>query len=114
MISFPLAKLAYTTKITEKCDVYSFGVLTLEVVNGKHPGDRISDLTSRGAEGIQLKVFLDERLSSPAPEVEVVLTSIIKIATACLCTDPQSRPTMNMISNLLSDTASLQHLGEYH
>jgi hypothetical protein len=29
-------------KITEKCDVYSFGVLTLEILFEKHPGDSVS------------------------------------------------------------------------
>ncbi|PON61565.1 Tyrosine-protein kinase, partial [Parasponia andersonii] len=38
------AQLAYTMKVTEKCDVYSFGVLTLEVMMGKQPGDFISSL----------------------------------------------------------------------
>ncbi|CDP11414.1 unnamed protein product [Coffea canephora] len=35
-------ELAYTLEVNEKCDVYSFGVLALEVIMGKHPGDFIS------------------------------------------------------------------------
>ncbi|XP_037419450.1 MDIS1-interacting receptor like kinase 2-like [Triticum dicoccoides] len=30
-------ELAYTTRVTEKCDVYSFGVLVLELFMGHHP-----------------------------------------------------------------------------
>ncbi|KAL3504512.1 hypothetical protein ACH5RR_034353 [Cinchona calisaya] len=37
-------ELAYTMKVNEKCDFYSFGVLTLEVIMGKHPGDFISSM----------------------------------------------------------------------
>ncbi|CAL5417631.1 unnamed protein product [Camellia sinensis] len=35
-------KLAYTMEMNERCDVYGFGVLTLELIMGKHPGDLIS------------------------------------------------------------------------
>ncbi|KAJ0049542.1 hypothetical protein Pint_16712 [Pistacia integerrima] len=34
--------LAYTMKVTEKCDVYSFRVLVLEVILDKHPRDVLS------------------------------------------------------------------------
>ncbi|KAH7858318.1 hypothetical protein Vadar_022355 [Vaccinium darrowii] len=39
-------ELSYTMAVTEKCDVYSFGVLTLEILMGSHPGELISNLCS--------------------------------------------------------------------
>ncbi|XP_028117890.1 MDIS1-interacting receptor like kinase 2-like [Camellia sinensis] len=65
-------KLAYTKKVTEKCDVYSFGVLALEVIKGKHPGDFIMSLLTPAVENIQLKDVLDQHLSPPSPEVDEV------------------------------------------
>ncbi|KAG2675620.1 hypothetical protein I3760_12G013800 [Carya illinoinensis] len=59
-------ELAYTMKVTEKCDVYSFGVLALEILMGKHPGDFICSLSSPSAmKNIKLKDVLDRRLPFP-------------------------------------------------
>ncbi|XP_057988939.1 probable leucine-rich repeat receptor-like protein kinase At1g35710 [Hevea brasiliensis] len=38
-------ELAYVMKVTEKCNIYSFGVLALEIINRKHPGDLISRIS---------------------------------------------------------------------
>ncbi|KAK9077703.1 hypothetical protein SSX86_006040 [Deinandra increscens subsp. villosa] len=39
-------ELAYNMTVTEKCDVYSFGVLVLEILGGKHPEDLLSSLNN--------------------------------------------------------------------
>ncbi|KAG6638226.1 MDIS1-interacting receptor like kinase 2-like [Carya illinoinensis] len=97
-------ELAYTMKITEKCDVYSFGVLALEVIMGKYPGDFISSVKSSNPSiemSIQLKDVFDQRLPFPMPQVEVELIRVAEIATECLNDLPESRPTMHMISKVL-------------
>ncbi|XVE55492.1 hypothetical protein DITRI_Ditri03aG0162900 [Diplodiscus trichospermus] len=99
-----LLKLAYTMKVMEKCDVYSFGVLILEVVMGTHPGDLISALLSSSLEmRLRMKDVMDQRLLPPAPEVQNKVVSVVEIAFMCLVANPQSKPTMYVVSLLLSN-----------
>ncbi|KAB2601827.1 LRR receptor-like serine/threonine-protein kinase [Pyrus ussuriensis x Pyrus communis] len=96
-------ELAYTRKVTEKCDVYSFGVLALEVITGKRLCDLISSFSSPSAcENKLLKDVLDQRLPPPTLEVEDELTTIARVAIICRDSQPQSRPTMHMVSQSLS------------
>ncbi|XXG61815.1 hypothetical protein AAC387_Pa05g0329 [Persea americana] len=99
---------AYTMKVTEKCDVYSFGVIALEVIMGKHPGELVSSLSTSEGKGILLKDILDQSLPPPTDweMKKVVLT--VALALACLCYDPQSRPTMYHVSRKLSSEAFLE------
>ncbi|KAL3514127.1 hypothetical protein ACH5RR_026844 [Cinchona calisaya] len=106
-------EFAYTMEVTEKCDVYSFGILALEVIKGSYPGDYISQIIYPTPGNLQLKDLLDQRLSHPSREIEEVLISIIKIAKGCLVANPKSRPTMYIVSDMLSMGApSPQHLAQ--
>ncbi|KAI4353884.1 hypothetical protein L6164_002826 [Bauhinia variegata] len=54
-VGYIAPELAYTLSVTEKCDVYSLGVVALETMTGKHPGEFISSLRSSGAPNMLLK-----------------------------------------------------------
>ena len=94
-------------EVSEKCDVYSFGVVTLEVIMGRHPGDLISSFQSSSFASLSYDVLLqdilDQRLAHPTNQVAEKVVLVAKIALACLHTSPQSRPTMQQVSQKLSN-----------
>ncbi|CAM8935020.1 unnamed protein product [Rhodiola kirilowii] len=103
-------EFAYTMAVTEKCDVYSFGVLTLEIIMGKHPREEISNLldSSDADEDMNLKGVLDARLMTydvdqTSLKMEQQLRSILKIVLQCLAEDPQFRPSMQDVSQMLQN-----------
>ncbi|KAL3725027.1 hypothetical protein ACJRO7_030096 [Eucalyptus globulus] len=101
-------ELAYSVAVTEKCDVYSFGVITLEVIMGRHPGDLVSSsrqsltLPMQTDSGTSLQDVLDRRLPLPSDKDAENVVSIAKLAMACLRVDPHRRPTMQKVCQGLS------------
>ncbi|XP_039171760.1 MDIS1-interacting receptor like kinase 2-like [Eucalyptus grandis] len=102
-------ELAYTMKVTEKCDVYSFGIVAIEVIKGRHPGDSLSSLLAPvGMEiSVVLKNILDSRLPTPMPGIKDELLTILKLAVACISDNPQLRPSMKKISHVLSARSTI-------
>ncbi|XP_050382983.1 MDIS1-interacting receptor like kinase 2-like [Argentina anserina] len=102
-------EFAYTMEVNEKCDVYSFGVLILEVIMGKHPGDLMISLFSSSSSStsstvldLLLRDILDQRLSAPRGQIAEKLVFVANLAFSCLRTNPQTRPTMKEVSLELS------------
>ncbi|KAF3443489.1 hypothetical protein FNV43_RR13172 [Rhamnella rubrinervis] len=107
-VGYTAPEFAYTLEVNEKCDVYSFGMVLLEVLMGKHPRDLISVLfssspsTSSTAHNILLKDVFDQRLISPTKQDAADVVSVAKLAFACLQNNPESRPAMKQVSQYLS------------
>ncbi|CAL5384357.1 unnamed protein product [Camellia sinensis] len=87
-----------------------FGVLTLEVIMGNHPGSLITSLPSYSspswskpiADSILLKDVLDQRLPPPRNQLMVEVVFMVKLALSCLRISPKLRPTMKQVSADLS------------
>ncbi|XP_047965895.1 MDIS1-interacting receptor like kinase 2-like [Salvia hispanica] len=98
-------EMAFTMVVTERCDVYSFGVLALEVMFGDHPGDFISSMTmTQVAQNIMVQQLLDKRLPSLEEDVRVSreVIGVVKTALKCISYDPKARPCMKEVSQELA------------
>ncbi|KAI4998863.1 hypothetical protein ZWY2020_054205 [Hordeum vulgare] len=107
-------ELAYTENVTEKCDVYSFGVLVLELFMGSHPGDLLSSLSSATKNNVVcLQDLLDSRLVVPDAETAREIYYIISVAVQCLEPSPSHRPTARRASDELSATKAGEDQVDY-
>ncbi|XP_047973676.1 MDIS1-interacting receptor like kinase 2-like [Salvia hispanica] len=102
-------ELAFTMAVTEKCDVYSFGVLALEVMFGDHPGDFVSSMmmmkrSTQFAQNMMVQQLMDKRLPSPDEDVRVSreVAGVVKTALKCISSDPKSRPPMKEVAQELA------------
>nr|KAJ0215003.1 hypothetical protein LSAT_V11C300126780 [Lactuca sativa] len=96
-------ELAYTMVANEKCDVYSFGVIALEVIMGKHPGDLITSLPTLSDDDDYLVPTNvgDSRIPPPSSQVEKQVKLVLNLSRACLNSNSHERPTMQQVSNRL-------------
>ncbi|CAN4097582.1 unnamed protein product [Withania somnifera] len=95
-----------TVKITEKCDVYGFGVLVLEIVTGKKPVEYLEDDVMvlcdmvRGAlEEGNVEECVDGRLHGKFPAEEAI--PVMKLGLICTSQVPSNRPDMAEVVNIL-------------
>ena len=89
--------------MNEKCDVYSFSVVVLKTIMGRHPGELISSLASSSTQHIMLKDVLDPRLSPHINQkIAQSVVLLVTIALASLRSNPKSRPTMKQVSQEFS------------
>ncbi|XP_030519072.2 MDIS1-interacting receptor like kinase 2-like isoform X2 [Rhodamnia argentea] len=106
-------ELAYSSADSEKCDVYSFGIVALEVLMGKHPSDLVSSscqpltLSIQFDSGTFPQDVLDRHLSLPLDKDTRDVVSIAKPALACLRVNPHHRPTTRKVCRGLSIQAPL-------
>jgi serine/threonine protein kinase len=80
--------------VTTKCDVYSFGVIALEIVTGRYPRELQSIASMEQHHELAIEDMLDQCLSSPTMVEKKEISLLVEVAFACLQTSPQFRPEM--------------------
>ncbi|KAF6168790.1 hypothetical protein GIB67_012188 [Kingdonia uniflora] len=93
-------------RATEKTDVFSFGVLVLEVLSGKRPTD--ASFTEKGLNIIGWLNFLGVEnrqreivdLNCEGVQTES-LDALLSVAIQCVSSSPDDRPTMHKVVQVL-------------
>ncbi|KAG0597369.1 hypothetical protein M758_UG332200 [Ceratodon purpureus] len=108
-------------KLSEKADVYSYGVLLLEVVSGRKnldynmPAHKVylSDWVRELYNNSNVMEVVDPALSLDKEE-DLEVRRIINIALLCIQVEPERRPTMGAIVATLEGSLNLEAEGMQH
>lgn len=96
---------AYTMRVTVAGNVYSFGVVLLELLTGKAAVSQGTELAkwvlSNSAQQNKWDHILDFGVSKTSVAVRSQMLSVMKVALACVSVSPEGRPKMKSVLRML-------------
>ncbi|KAM1242525.1 hypothetical protein ACFX2G_034869 [Malus domestica] len=96
---------AYTMRVTMAGNIYSFGVILLELLTGKAAVSEGIELAkwvlSNSAQQDKRDHILDYSISRTSIAVRSQMLAVLKIALACVSVSPEARPRMKSVLRML-------------
>ncbi|XP_011036356.1 PREDICTED: leucine-rich repeat receptor-like protein kinase PXL1 [Populus euphratica] len=101
----------YTLKVDEKSDIYSFGVVLLELLTGKMPLDPAFGESVDIVEWVRRKIrnnraleeALDHSIAGHCKDVQEEMLLVLRIAILCTAKLPKDRPSMRDVITMLGE-----------
>jgi len=106
------AEYGYSLRITEKSDVYSYGVVLLEMLTGMEPTDNripegahivtwvISEIREKKRE---FTCIIDQQLLLQCGTKTPEMLQVLGVALLCVNRSPEERPTMKDVTAMLKE-----------
>jgi len=98
-------------KVTEKCDIYSYGVVLLELLTGRAPvqpleqgGDLVNWVRNYIRNNSLSPGILDARLNLEDKAIVDHMMTVMKLALLCTSMSPFDRPSMREVVSMLIES----------
>ncbi|PIA40013.1 hypothetical protein AQUCO_02500022v1 [Aquilegia coerulea] len=101
----------YTLKVDEKSDIYSYGVVLLELLSGKRPVDPefgesiniVEWVCEKIRNNIALEESLDPSVGAQCKHIQEEMLLVLRIALLCTAKLPKDRPSMRDVISMLGE-----------
>lgn len=103
-----IAEYAYTMRVSPAGNVYSFGVILLELLTGKTAVSEGAELaktvlanhSKQQQQKWELQI-LDKTISKTSSDVRSQMGAVLNVAASCVSPSPEARPKMKTVLRML-------------